>query len=193
MSIPSQQDVTQLLIAWSNGDERSLELLLPIVYQELRRLAQHYIQQERPDHTLQATALVHEAFLRLIDTKNVRWQNRAHFFGVAARTMRHILVDIARQRRAQKRGGGNKVSLDEAFVVPCETEDMNLVALDEALTELADIDAQQSRIIELRYFAGLTIEETAEVLRISPATVKREWSMARAWLHRELTHGEQSL
>ncbi len=189
MPIPSQQDVTQLLLDWSNGDEQSLEQLLPIVYQEMRRLAQHYIQQERADHTLQATALVHEAYLRLIDTKNVQWQNRAHFFGVAAQTMRHILVDMARASRAQKRGGGHKLSLDEAVSLSGEKEDVNLVALDEALTRLADIDPQQSKIIELRYFAGLTIEETAEVLKVSPATVKREWAMARAWLHRELTHG----
>jgi RNA polymerase sigma factor (TIGR02999 family) len=186
MSIPSQENVTQLLLDWSNGDESSLGKLLPIVYQELRRLAQHYLQQERSDHTLQATALVHEAYLKLIDTKDVQWQNRAHFFGVAAQTMRHILVDMARQRRAQKRGGGHKLPLDEAISVPTEAEDVNLVALDEALNRLAEIDVQQSRIIELRYFAGLTIEETAEVLDISPATVKREWAMARAWLHREL-------
>lgn len=186
MSIPSQADVTQLLLDWSNGDKESLEKLLPLVYQELRRLAQHYLQQERSDHTLQATALVHEAYLKLFDAKNVQWQNRAHFFGAAAQTMRHILVDMARQRRAAKRGGGNKLSLDEAISVPGEQEDVNLVALDEALTRLAELDSQQSKIIELRYFGGLTIEETAEVLNLSPATIKREWAMARAWLHREL-------
>jgi RNA polymerase sigma factor (TIGR02999 family) len=186
MAIPSQPDVTQLLLEWSKGDRQSFDKLLPIVYQELRRLAQHYLQQERPDHTLQATALVHEAYLKLIDTKIVRWENRAHFFAVTAQVMRHILVDLARQRRAQKRGGGQKLALDEALGVPDEAETVNLVALDEALDRLAAVDARQSRIIELRYFGGLSMEETAEVLGISTSTVKREWRMARAWLHREI-------
>jgi RNA polymerase sigma factor (TIGR02999 family) len=174
------------LLEWSKGDRQSFDKLLPIVYQELRRLAQHYLRQERPDHTLQATALVHEAYLKLIDTKIVRWENRAHFFAVTAQVMRHILVDLARQRRAQKRGGGRKLALDEALGVPDETEAVNLVALDEALDRLAAVDARQSRIIELRYFGGLSMEETAEVLGISTSTVKREWRMARAWLHREI-------
>ena len=187
MYTSSPHDVTQLLLDWSNGDAESLNKLLPIVYQELRRLASHYIQQERPDHTLQATALVHEAYLKLIDTKDVRWQNRAHFFGVMAKVMRHILVDLARRRRAEKRGGGNKVPLDEAIELPGVKEDVNMVALDEALTRLAENDEQQSQIVELRYFAGLTIAETAEVLGISPATVKRDWEMARAWLHLEIS------
>jgi RNA polymerase sigma factor (TIGR02999 family) len=180
MSTASQRDITQLLLDWSNGDQQSLDRLLPVVYQELRRLAQHYLQHERPDHTLQATALVHEAFLKLIDAKAVRWQNRAHFFGVAAQVMRHILVDIARQRRARKRGGGHKSPLDEALSVAGELEDVNLLALDEALNKLAEVDPQQSQIIELRYFGGLSVEETAEALGVSPTTIKREWRLARA-------------
>ena len=168
MATSSQPDVTQLLLEWSKGDRQSLDKLLPVVYQELRRLAQHHIRQERPDHTLQATALVHEVYLKLIDTKVARWENRAHFFAVAAQVMRHILVDLARERRAQKRGGGQKL------------------ALDEALERLAAVDARQSRVVELRYFGGLSTEEAAEVLGISARTVKREWRMARAWLHREL-------
>jgi RNA polymerase sigma factor (TIGR02999 family) len=186
MATTSRPDVTKLLLEWSKGDRQSLDKLLPVVYQELRRLAQHYLGQERPDHTLQATALVHEVYLKLIDTKVVRWENRAHFFAVAAQVMRHILVDLARQRRAQKRGGGRKVALDEALGVPEEAETVNLVALDEALERLAAVDARQARIIELRYFGGLSTEETAEVLGVSARTVKREWRMARAWLHREI-------
>jgi RNA polymerase sigma factor (TIGR02999 family) len=186
MATSSQPDVTRLLLEWSKGDRQSLDKLLPIVYQELRRIAQHYLQQERPDHTLQATALVHEAYLKLINTKAVRWENRAHFFAVSAQVMRHILVDLARQRRAQKRGGGQKLALDEAVGVSDDPEALNLVALDEALDRLAAVDARQSRIIELRYFGGLSTEETAEVLGISTRTVKREWRMARAWLHREI-------
>ena len=187
MSTPSRPDVTRLLLDWSNGDRQSLDKLLPIVYQELRRLAQHYIRQERSDHTLQATALVHEAYLRLIDVGEVRWQNRAHFFGAAAQVMRHVLVDMARQHRAQKRGGGQKLSLGEALAVPGEADDLDLVALNEALDRLAEIDPQQSKIIELRYFGGLTVEETAEALGVSPRTVKRGWRVARAWLRREIT------
>ena len=186
MATPSQPDVTQLLLDWSNGDQGSLDKLLPVVYQELRRLAQYHLQPERSDHTLQATALVHEAYLKLIDAKSVAWQNRAHFFAVAARVMRHILVDMARQRRAQKRGSGQKLPLEEAFSLPGEQEDVNLVALDEALNKLAEIDSQQSRIIELRYFGGLSTEETAEALGVSPTTIKREWRVARAWLKREI-------
>ena len=189
MATPSQPDVTQLLLDWSKGDQASLDKLLPVVYQELRRLAQHYVKQERPDHTLQATALVHEAYLKLIDTKSVAWQNRAHFFAVAAQVMRHILVDMARQRRAQKRGGGQKVSLDEALGLPDEEGGVDLVALDEALDRLAEVDPQQSRIVELRYFGGLSVEETAEALGVSPTTVKREWRVARAWLKREIQPG----
>ena len=190
MTTPSPSEVTQMLLQWSNGDREALDQLLPIVYNELRRLAQHYLQHERPDHTLQATALVHEAYLRLINQKDVRWQNRAHFFAVAAQMMRRILVSSARQRHAVKRGsGGPKMSIDELeeAVSLSSERDASLLALDEALGKLAELDPQQSRITELRYFGGLTVEETAEVLEISPATVKREWAMAKAWLHREVS------
>lgn len=184
------QDVTQLLVNWSNGDKEALEDLTPLVYAELRRLANRYLRRERPDHTLQSTALVHEAYLRLIDSNNVQWQNRAHFFAVSAQLIRHILIDHARARQAEKRGsGGLKLSLDEAIATPGE-KDMDLVALDDALKDLAKIDPEQSRIVELRFFAGLSIEETAEVVGVSPATVKREWTTAKAWLAREISRGE---
>ena len=165
----------------------ALDALLPLVYQELRNLADHYLRQERSDHTLQATAVVHEAYLRLVGQTNIGWQNRAHFFSVAAQVMRHILVDHARAHNTAKRGGGErKLSLDEAISFFAE-RDVNLVALDEALNELALLDAQQSRVVELRFFGGLTIEETAEVLKITPGTVRYDWRMARAWLHRALS------
>lgn len=190
MSAPSQQDVTRLLVSWSNGDQKALEELTPLVYAELRRLAQRFLRRERSDHTLQSTALVHEAFLRLIDQRSVQWQNRAHFFGVAAQLIRRILVDYARGRQTAKRGSDAvKLSLDDALGVS-EKRDLDLVALDDALTELAKLDAQQSRIVELRFFTGLSIEETAEVLGISPATVKREWVTAKALLYRELSGKE---
>ena len=181
-------DVTRLLLDWSQeGNRASLDALTPLVYDELRKLAGSYLRRERPDHTLQSTALVHEAYMKLIDQKNVQWQNRAHFFGVAAQMIRRILVDHARGHQAAKRGAGDaQLSLDEAISVPGQQRDVNLVALDDALGELERLDPQQSRVIELRYFAGLSIEETAEVMSISPATVKREWSTARAWLFREL-------
>lgn len=160
---------------------------MPLVYGELRRLAQAYLRRERSDHTLQSTALVHEAFLRLVNQRNVQWKNRAHFFGIAAQLIRRILVDHARAHQAGKRGAGAfKLSLDEAIGVP-DKQDLDLVALDDALQRLTGLDAQQGRIVELRFFAGLSIEETAEVLDISPATVKREWSTARAWLFRDLS------
>lgn len=182
----AEQDVTQLLVEWSQGNRAALDGLAPMVYDELRRLANAYLRRERPDHTLQGTALVNEAYLRLIDQRNVKWQNRAHFFGVAAQMIRRILVDHARGHQAAKRGAGAaKLSLDEALAVP-GARDVDLVNLDEALKELAAFDERQSRIIELRYFAGLSIEETAEVVGISPATVKREWTAARAWLFRQL-------
>jgi RNA polymerase sigma factor (TIGR02999 family) len=188
--VSTVQDVTQLLVNWSNGDKEALEDLTPLVYAELRRLANRYLRRERPDHTLQSTALVHEAYLRLIDGNSVQWQNRAHFFAVSAQLIRHILIDHARARQAGKRGsGGLKLSLDEAIATPGE-KDMDLVALDDALKDLAKIDPDQSRIVELRFFAGLSIEETAEVVGVSPATVKREWTTAKAWLAREISRGE---
>lgn len=180
-------DVTQLLESWSNGDQVALEKLMPLVYDELHRLAKRYLSQERSDHTLQSTALVHEAYLRMVDQKNVRWQNRAHFFGVAAQSIRHILVDHARSHRAAKRGSGAaKLSLDEAIGVP-EKREVDLLALDESLERLSNLDPQQGQIVEMRFFGGLSIEETAEALRISPATVKRDWVMAKAWLYQNLS------
>jgi RNA polymerase sigma factor (TIGR02999 family) len=189
---PSAKHVTQLLLDWSNGNKAALDNLMPLVYDELRGLANHYLRRERPDHTLQATALVHEAYLRLVDQSNVRWQNRAHFFGIAANLMRQILVNHALSHNTAKRGGGaHKLSLDEAVGLSKE-RDVDLVALDEALTRLAALDSPQGRIVELRFFGGLTIEETAEVLGISPVTVKREWTTAKAWLHREIKKGVAS-
>lgn len=181
-----QPDVTQLLVNWSRGDRAALEQLTPLVYGELRRLASRYLRRERPGHTLQSTALVHEAYLRLIDQRSVHWQNRAHFFGIAARLIRRILVDHARSHHAQKRGAdAPMLSLDEAIATP-QKRDLNLVALDDALERLAQFDPQQSRVVELRFFTGLSIEETAEVLGISPATVKRDWVAAKAWLYRAI-------
>ena len=179
-------DVTTLLIDWSQGDRSALDRLMPLVYGELHQLAEHYMSREDPAHTLQSTALVHEAYLKLIDQQRVQWKNRAQFFGVAAQMLRRILVDHARIAKAQKRGGeARKLSLDEAVDAP-EARDLDLVALDDAMNALAQIDAQQSRVIELRFFGGLTVEETAEALDISPATVKRDWVTAKAWLFREL-------
>ncbi len=186
---PSPKDVTQMLNEWGQGHREALDRLMPLVYDELRRLADHYLRRERPDHTLEATGLVHEAYLRLVDQKNVHWQSRAHFFGIAANLMRRILVDYARRHHAAKRGEAvEKLSLDEAVSL-AEAREVGLVALDDSLTSLAVIDPQQSRIVELRFFGGLTIEETAEVLGVSPATVFYEWSLARAWLHRQLRQG----
>jgi len=182
----SQHEITQLLADWSNGDRQALEKLTPLVYDELRRLAGRYLRQERVGHTLQSTALVHEAFLKLVGQNNVRWQNRAHFFGIAAQMIRRILVDYARARHAGKRGAhAEKLSLDEAIALP-GAPDLDLVALDDALQGLAKIDERQSRLVELRFFAGLTLEETAEVLQMSVATAKRDWVSAKAWLSREI-------
>ena len=182
-------EVTQLLIDWSNGDRAALDKLMPVVEEELRRLAHRYMSRERAGHTLQTTALVNEAFVRLINRKNVRWQNRAHFFGIAAQLMRTILVDHARSHACAKRGGGGtKLELDETLVIS-QQKAAEVVALDQALNALAAIDPQQSRIVELRFFGGLTVEEAAEVLHLSPATIKREWSTAKAWLYRELAKG----
>src|SRR5262249_7895944 len=181
------QQVTGFLIDWSNGDKAALDKLMPLVYDELRRLARYHMRRERAGVTLQTTALVNEAYLRLIDQKQVRWQNRAHFFAIAAQLMRRILVDQARKRSNRKRGGDvRKVSLDEAAVLSQERT-ADLIALDAALTDLEAMDQRKSKVVELRFFGGLNIEETAEVMAISPATVQREWSMAKAWLYRELS------
>ena len=175
---------TVLLLRWKSGDRHAIDELLPIVYEELRRLAKGYLHRERLEHTLQSTALVHEAYLRLID-QNVDWQGRSHFFGIAAQMMRRILVDHARARNAAKRGEGLKVTLDERMAL-AEARDLDVIALDGALDRLSKLDEGQAKIVEMRFFAGLSIEETAEALGISPATVKRDWAMARAWLAREL-------
>ncbi len=186
------KNVTQLLVLHGQGDSQALEKLLPLVYQELRRLAQSYMRKEGSGHTLQATALVHEAYFRLVDQKDFKWQNRSHFFGVAAQLMRRLLIDHARGKKADKRGGTKvKVTLDEGLHVPNPEEGSDVLALDEALQKLSLLNERQGRVVELRYFGGLSLEEIAEVLAISPATVKRDWTLAKAWLHRELTH-EQS-
>lgn len=187
MSEPLDQDLTYLLIQWSKGDSAALDALVPLVYDELRRLAQLYLSREKPGHTLSSTALVHEAYLRLVKQKGVTWQNRAHFFAVAARMMRRILVDHARSHGYAKRGGGAMtLSLDES-IAPAPQREMDLVALDDALDTLAKLDERQSRMVELRFFGGLSIEETSEVLGVSAPTVKREWASARAWLYREIS------
>lgn len=185
--MPANEAVTQLLIDWSNGDQAALDRLMPVVYDELRRLASNYLRRERAGHTLQPTALVNEAYLRLVDQRKARWQNRAQFFGVAAQLMRRILVDHARVRQAQKRGGSDQqqLSMSHAERIAAQPE-VDLLALHEALNQLAAIDPQQARVVELKFFGGLTIEETAEVIGISHATVERDWTMARAWLRREL-------
>jgi RNA polymerase sigma-70 factor, ECF subfamily len=179
--------VTQLLIDWSRGDQAALDKLMPLVYSELRRLASNYLRRERAGHTLQPTALVNEAYLKLVDQRNMKWQNRAQFFGISAQLMRRILVDHARQHRAAKRGGSaqQRLSITSAEGL-IEQPQVDLLALNEALDELAQMDPQQSRIVELKFFGGLSIEETAEVLGIGHATVERDWKMARAWLRRQL-------
>jgi RNA polymerase sigma factor (TIGR02999 family) len=189
MQAQSLKEITELLVAWSEGDETALERLAPLIHAELHRLAHHYMSRERPGHLLQTSALVNEAYVRLINWKNVRWQNRAHFFGVAAHMMRRILVDIARERQFLKRGrGALQVSLSEAasFVVDCNTD---LVALDEALTALAKVDPRKVRVVEMRFFAGLSVEEVADVLKVSKETVMRDWRLAKVWLLRELEPG----
>lgn len=186
MATPAHS-VTRLLHLWGNGDREALSELTPLVYAELRRLAARSLRQERLDHTLESTALVHEAFLRLVDQKDVQWQNRSQFFALASELIRRILVDYARARKTAKRGGGQlMLALDDALAKPQERS-LDLVRLDESLEALSQIDPRQGKIIELRYFGGLTIEETAAVLDVSPATVKREWTMAKAWLKREMT------
>jgi RNA polymerase sigma-70 factor, ECF subfamily len=179
-------DITQLLIAWCEGDAKALGSLMPLVERELHRIARHYMRRENPGHTLQTTALVNEAYLRLIDQKNVRWQNRAHFFGIAAQVMRRILLNYARDRHRAKRGGhAVQVSLSEVAVMS-EEKSSELIALDEALVRLAVIDERKARVVELRFFGGLSVEETAEVLKVAPVTVIRHWNMAKAWLAREI-------
>ncbi len=183
-------DVTMLLNAWSDGKQDALDELMPVVYQELRKLARSYLRAERPEHTLQPTALVNEAYLRLVDQKNVRWENRRHFYGIAAQLMRRILVDHARKRQSEKRGGGEALlPFEEAKGVPVKARD--LVALDDALKDFATIDPRSAKIVELRQFGGLSIDETADVLEISPATVKRDWTVAKAWLRRATLSGQQ--
>jgi len=182
--------VTELLVRWRGGDREALDALLPLVYGELRRIARHYLQKERPGHTLQSTALVNEAYVRMVAQDFPQWQNRAHFFAVAAQLMRQILVDYARSHRASKRGGDvYKVALDEAEERP-QSADVDIIALDDALKTLAGLDAQQSRVVELKFFGGLSIDDTAEVLGISASTVKRDWITARAWLYRELDRSD---
>ena len=185
---PLRHDVTQLLVAWSNGDEAARDQLIPLVYEELHRLAHHYMSRERPGHTLQTSALVNEAFVRLVDQQDVHWQNRSHFFGIAAQMMRRVLVDYARSRQYQKRGGNVvQVSLNEKLIVSDE-QTAEVVALDDALKSLATFDQRKCQIVELRFFAGLSIEEAAQVLGTSPGTVMRDWTLAKAWLRKEITN-----
>lgn len=184
---PSPQEVTRLLAAWSDGDAAARDTLLPLVYDELRRLASYYMRGQPDNHTLQTTALIHEAYLKLAAQPDKQWQNRMHFFAVAAQAMRHVLVDYARSRGALKHGGqAQVVALEEAAVVSAERA-AEVVALDEALTALASVDLRKSQVVELRYFGGLSVEETAEVLQVSPETVKRDWRLAKLWLMRELS------
>ena len=191
MTNPPAKEVTQLLIDWSSGDQAAFDKLVPLVYEELRRLAHHYMSREHVGHTLQTTALVNEAYLRLVDQKRMRWQNRAHFFAIAAQMMRRILVDYARKRRYAKRGGELlKVSLTEAEGLT-EGRVADVMALDEALKSLAEIDPQQSSVVELRFFGGLTIEETSEVLGLSRDMVNREWTTAKAWLYQEMSNRDR--
>ncbi len=179
-------EITRLLANWSKGDQAALDELLPLVYDELHRLARSYMLRERPDHTLQTTALVHEAYMRLVGKPNPRWQTRAHFFAASAQVMRHILIDYARGRRRAKRGEGMpELSLDEAAVLSDERTD-ELLAVDDALTRLTAVDARKGRVFELRYFGGMSVDEAAEALKVSPATVARDWRMAKAWLRREI-------
>ena len=190
MSGSPSPGVTRLLLAWGEGEDTALDKLIPLVYQELRRLARRYMYGERAGHTLQTTALVNEAYLRLIDSRRVHWQNRAHFFAISAQLMRRILVDFARSRRYQKRGGGaQKVTFDEGLIVP-PRQGRDLVRLDSALDALADTDARKARVVELRFFGGLSVAETAEVLNVSPDTVLRDWRLAKDWLAREMGKAE---
>ncbi|HSE98299.1 MAG TPA: sigma-70 family RNA polymerase sigma factor [Blastocatellia bacterium] len=190
MTSQNPTDVTQLLIAWNRGDRSALDKLIPLVYEELRRTAKRYMRRERPGQTLQTTALVNEVYMRLIDAHNVRWQDRAHFFAISAQLMRRILVDQARRRQQLKRGGDlQQVTLDEALIV-IEQRNLDLVALDDALNALASLDHRQSQVVEMRFFGGLSEEEIAQVLSVSPRTVRSDWSMAKAWLLRELNRSK---
>ena len=180
--------ITQMLREWGDGNREALETLMPLVYDELHKQARRYLRRERANHTLQTTALIHEAYLKLIDQRDVNWESRTHFFAVAANMMRRILVDHARAKHREKRGGeGENLPLEEAMLIVSDEKTIDLIALDEALNRLAEFDEQQSRIVELRYFSGLTLEETAAVLGISRTTVATDWALAKAWLHRELT------
>ena len=188
MGVPSPDEVTRLLVDWGNGNQAALDDLIPLVYDELRRLAGRYMRRESPGHTLQTSAVVNEAYLRLVNQKSVQWQNRAHFFGIAAQLMRRILVDHARSRSRAKRGGGAQmVSLVEQAVIPSEVEEV--IALDDALKNLAEMDPRKSQIVEMKFFGGLTTEEVAEVLKVTPRTVERELRKAKAWLNRALSKG----
>jgi RNA polymerase sigma factor (TIGR02999 family) len=188
----SPRDLTTLLALWNEGDRTALERLVPLVYEELHRIAGMYMRGERAGHPLQTTALVHEAYLRLEKTDGIRWQNRAHFYAVAARAMRHILIDFARARRQQKRNGGRQVDLDEALTIAAERSE-DFIAIDDALTTLAKLDRRQSQIVELRFFGGLTEQAIADVLQVSPRTVSTEWRLARSWLLRELSQRTESI
>ena len=191
MPAPLSESVSTLLAQWKAGDEEALRDLVPLVYNELRRLAHRYLQNERADHTLQSTALVHEAYVRLVKQGGEKFQNRAHFFAICAQLMRQILIEYARSKRAAKRGWGQTLTLNDEIALVQKSGSLDLVALDAALKELAKLDPQQSRIVEMRFFGGLSIEETSQVLGISPATVKRDWSTAKAWLHHELSRRAQ--
>jgi len=187
MPPPSAREITQLLLAWGGGDERALEQLMPLVYDELRQAARRYMARQRPEHTLQATALVNEVYLRLVNFREVNWQDRAHFFAVCAKLMRRVLIDFARSRQYQKRGGGApRISLDEALVGTRESS-AGLLAVDDALKALESIDPRKSQVVELRFFGGLSVKETAEVLKVSEETVQRDWRLAKIWLLHELS------
>ena len=193
MDSTSRNDVTELLVAWSNGNQAARDQLMGVVYDELHRLARRYMRRESPDHTLQTSALLNEAFLRLVDQKNVHWQNRAHFFAIAAQMMRRILVDYARSRNYEKRGGGARaLSLDEGLIVS-DARNEEVVNVHEALERLTEFDPRKGQIVELRFFGGLSIEETAEVLGVSPGTIMRDWTLAKAWLRRELSPETESI
>ncbi len=188
MSQKQSTDITQMLIELTDGNKEVVNEILPLIYAELRKLASNYLRKERGNHTLQPTALVHEAYMKLIDQKKVKWQNRSHFFGIAAQIMRRILMDYARQHKAEKRGGaGENISLEEEFVLVQDERSHELLALDEALETLAEMDEMKAKIVELRYFGGLSVEETAEVLGVSEITVKRHWRMAKAWLYGQIS------